>query len=75
MQHRHLINVDYSLASIDDIISRGLWQDWVDLYKQAKVNDLILGRIEHICRHHIVDPYAQRYFFWLNYVKSCQKRS
>jgi hypothetical protein len=69
MEHRHLIKEDYSLTAIEDIISRGLWADWIDLANKALNYTSILDDIEHICRHFINDPYAQRFHFWLNYVK------
>lgn len=31
MLHRHLNHQRFTLAAIDDIISRGQWQDWVEL--------------------------------------------
>jgi hypothetical protein len=73
MYHRHLINEDYSLTSIDDIISRGLWKDWVELRQQSLLDNSLLGKIERICLEYIDDPYAQRYHFWMNYVKKRRK--
>lgn len=29
----------------------------------------LLDKVERICVPRIVDPYAQRYHFWMNYVK------
>jgi len=31
MLHRHLTHQQFTLAAIDDIISRGRWRDWADL--------------------------------------------
>lgn len=75
MEHRNLIREDYSLMSIDNIISRGLWHDWIDLRRQIKLSDSILNDIEQICQHYISDPYAQRYHFWYNYVKHHRERN
>ena len=69
MKHRHLITEDYSLASIDDIISRGLWADWLELGEQIQINPSVVDKIKHVCRHYIDDPYEQRYHFWFNYVQ------
>jgi hypothetical protein len=69
MNHRNLIEEDYSGMAIDDIISRGLWIDWLELDDQVRIDNSTLDIIEHICNHYINDPYAQRYHFWLNYVK------
>ena len=30
---------------------------------------VLLDKVERICAPRIVDPYAQRYHFWMNYVK------
>jgi hypothetical protein len=68
MIHRHLVGETFSLASIDDIISRGKWNDWVELREKTVTDPPILDDIEHICNHYITDPYEQRYHFWMNYV-------
>ena len=39
MQHRHLIHQRLTLAAIDDVISRGRWDDWADL-RRAALQDL-----------------------------------
>jgi hypothetical protein len=70
MIHRHLVEgSSFTLPGIDDIISNGKWADWADLHKEAVNNPPILDSIERICLHYISDPYAQRYHFWLQYVK------
>lgn len=38
MLHRHLNHQRFTLAAIDDIISRGQWQDWVEL-RRAVLSD------------------------------------
>jgi len=68
MNHRHLNHQRFTLAAIDDVISRGRWNDWVDLRQAALANHTLLDDIEHICSHHTPDPYAQRYHFWNQYV-------
>lgn len=69
MLHRHLNHQRYTLAAIDDVISRGQWQDWADL-RRAVLSDLALcDKIERVCRSHAGDPYAQRHHFWMHYAK------
>ena len=76
MLHRHLNdNCGTSLPAIDDIISRGLWQDWVELRQAVPANPLLLERIEHVCQAYVSNPYAQRHHFWMNYVKRKQSPS
>jgi hypothetical protein len=36
MQHGHLNHQRFSLAAIDDVVSRGKWQDWVDLRQAVR---------------------------------------
>ncbi len=71
MQHRHLENdAGYDdPAAVDDIISRGLWQDWVELRQAALRRPSVLEAIERVCRAVAGDPYAQRHRFWLNHVR------
>ena len=69
MLHRHLNHQGYTPAAIDDIISRGRWDDWADL-RQATVDDpALLDTIERVCAPQVVDPYAQRHHFWMNHVR------
>ena len=67
--HRHLNHQDFTLAAIDDVISRGLWRDWADLRRAALQDRSMLSKVEHICRPKLVDPYAQRYHFWMHYAE------
>ena len=69
MQHRHLNHENYTPAAVDDIVSRGRWQDWVDLRKAAIRDATVLDRIERVCARYVSDPYAQRYHFWMNHVR------
>lgn len=70
MRHRHLHDtVGYEPVAVEDIISRGLWQDWVEL-RQAAIDDpSLLDVIERVCQAATHDPYAQRHHFWLNHVR------
>lgn len=69
MQHRHLNHQRLSLAAIDDVISRGQWQDWVDLRQAVLSAPALLDKVERVCRPNIVNAYAQRHHFWMNYVE------
>lgn len=69
MEHRHLNHQRLTLASIDDTISRGVWQDWIALRQAALQDPELLDKVARVCQAHTGDPYAQRYYFWMNYVK------
>lgn len=69
MKHRHLNHQGFTLAAIDDIISRGKWEDWADLRQAALEDPALLDKIERICRHYISNLYAQRYHFWMHWAK------
>lgn len=68
MEHRHLNHQRYTRAAIDDVIARGKRVDW-EVLRQAVLSDpAISEKIRAVCQPRIVDPYAQRYHFWMNYV-------
>jgi len=67
MEHRHLNHHDYTLAAIDDIISRGGRRDWAALRDAARADAAILCRILRVCAAHRGDPSAQRYRLWSHY--------
>jgi hypothetical protein len=69
MQHRHLNHQRLTLAAIDDVISRGRWQDWADLRKAALDDPAVLEKVRKVCGPRISDPYAQRYHFWMRYAQ------
>lgn len=70
MQHRHLTHHRFTLAAIDDVISRGRMEDWFEL-RQAVLDDpTTLEKVAKICAHYVSNPYAQRYHFWMNYVEA-----
>ena len=69
MLHRHLNHKQFTLAAIDDVISRGRWQDWVELRRAVLADGALLEKVDRVCRHYTSDPYAQRYHFWLHYVQ------
>jgi len=70
MQHRHLNHQQYTLAAIDDVISRGQWQDWADLRRAVLADPAIMDKVERVCRPYAADPYAQRYHFWRHYAEA-----
>ena len=49
------------MATIDDVISRGLWRDWADLRQAAANEPSLLDGIEHIWQAFAHDPHAQRH--------------
>jgi hypothetical protein len=70
MLHRHLNHQRFTLAGIDDVIVRGRWQDWAGLRLAILRDRSLLNKVEHLCRPHMFDPYAQRYHFWMHYVEA-----
>jgi hypothetical protein len=70
MQHRHLNHEDFTLAAIDDIISNGTLEDWEDLHMAILKDPTLLKKVKRICNNYILDPYAQCYHFWNNYVET-----
>ena len=72
MQHRHLNHEDFTPAAVDDIITRGRWQDWADMRAAVLADRALMKVVERVCQHYIGDPYAQRHHFWMNYVRQHQ---
>jgi len=70
MHHRHLNHQRFTLAAIDDVISRGKWQDWAELRLAVLSDHALLDKVERVCRHHISAACAQRYHFWMHYVEA-----
>lgn len=69
MEHRHLDHQRYTLAAIDDVITRGRWRDWASLRHAVLADPSLLGKVEQVCRARVGDPYAQRHHFWMHYVE------
>jgi hypothetical protein len=69
MEHRHLNHQRLTLAALDDTISRGLLADWTALRAVVLQDAALMDKVAHVCQAHLHDPYAQRYYFWMNYVK------
>ncbi|PKM06727.1 MAG: hypothetical protein CVV14_11575 [Gammaproteobacteria bacterium HGW-Gammaproteobacteria-4] len=70
MLHRHLNHQRFTLAAIDDVISRGRWSDWAELRRAVLADRSVLDKVERICRQRICDPYAQRHHFWMRYAEA-----
>ena len=64
MLHRHLSHERFTLAAIDDVISRGKWLDWAELRRAALDNRETLEKISRVCQPYEHDPCAQRHRFW-----------
>jgi hypothetical protein len=69
MTHRHLNHERFTLAAIDDVISRGRWNDWAQLRRALLEDRALLNKVEKICQRYAGNPYAQRYHFWRHYVE------
>ena len=69
MLHRHLNHQRFTLAAIDDVISRGRWDDWAELRQAVLADRSLLTKVEQVCRVHAGDPYAQRHHFWMHYAQ------
>jgi hypothetical protein len=60
MLHRHLNHQRFTLAAIDDVISRGRWEDWVELRRAVLADRALLDKVERVCRAHVADPIPMR---------------
>lgn len=69
MLHRHLNHNEFTLAAIDDVISRGSRQDWAMLREAVLQDSPLLEKVLRVCQAHVSDPYAQRYYFWKHYAE------
>jgi hypothetical protein len=73
MEHRHLNHQRFTLAAIDDVISRGNFNDWAELRRAVLADSALLNKVEQVCGQYASDPYAQRHLFWLRYVEAHRK--
>ena len=69
MLHRHLNHQEFTLAAIDDVISRGKRLDWSALRRASLRDPSLLFMVLRVCQANVSDPYAQRYHFWKNYAE------
>jgi hypothetical protein len=67
--HRHLNHQRFTLAAIDDVISRGHWRDWAELRQSVLTDATLMDKVARVCHAHTSDPYAQRYHFWMHYAE------
>jgi hypothetical protein len=72
MRHRHLNHQEFTLAAIDDIISRGSMAAWKAL-REAMGEPEIREKILRVCAAHASDPAAQRHHFWRIYAQAHRK--
>ncbi|MCC7409636.1 MAG: hypothetical protein IT442_16345 [Phycisphaeraceae bacterium] len=68
MEHRHFNHQQSSRVAIDDVIARGKRADWEALRRALLADRALADKIRAVCQPQIVDPYAQRYHFWMHYV-------
>ena len=69
MLHRHLTHQQFTLAAIDNMISRGKRSDWIVLRQAVLKDQNIKKKVLRVCYDQVADPYAQRYHFWKEYVE------
>lgn len=69
MNHRHLTHEHYTAAALDDLVSRGGMEDWRELRQALFANPGLSEKLERVCLAHSSDAFAQRYHFWLEYVR------
>ena len=67
MHHRHLNHERFTAAAIDDIVSRGRWEDWCALRAAALGDAAVMERVRGVCRDRGADPHCQRHRFWWHY--------
>src|SRR6218665_3289118 len=49
MLHRHLDHQRFTLAAIDDVISRGRWREWAELRRAALSDRTLLHKVDGFC--------------------------
>lgn len=70
MHHRHLDTQEFTLAAIDDIISRGSRRNWIELRDAVQADPHIAVKVKKICDHY-ADDGSIRYDFWPVYLRHC----
>ena len=70
MLHRHINPAGYTLPAIDDVISRGGFDDWAALRAALVADRNLIDDVARICAQYTHDPYAQRYHFWKLYAET-----
>ena len=69
MLHRHLNHEGFTLAAIDDVIARGGRADWEEFREALREDPSLFEKVKQDCRPKLIDPYAQRYHFWMRYAQ------
>jgi hypothetical protein len=69
MFHRHLNHEQFTLAAIDDVITRGERADWAELRRALNADRALVAKVVQVCRAHAAEPTAQRHHFWLRYAE------
>jgi hypothetical protein len=70
MKHRGITLNTCTLAAIDDVISRGAFDDWLELYRAVSVEPDIREDIISICNNYIDDPSERCHRFWKIFIES-----
>lgn len=70
MIHRHINNKEYTLAAIDDVMSRGSLLDWLELRDAIKQDEEVAHRVKQMCGHYAGTDDI-RFLFWIKYLKHC----
>ena len=68
MRHRNACEShegNCGIMAAEDIIARGLWDDWMDLRGWCRRNPKIMEYTARAARSHAHLPHAQRHRFWL----------
>lgn len=73
MQHRHLTHTEHTNpACVEDVILRGLWDDWVDLSDAMDGNPQVRQAVIQVCEPNIENPFNQRHIFWFQYAQASE---
>ena len=64
MKHRHLVHEDFTLAAIEDILDRGVWEDWEELITpiEADPHGEIAEYTRKACEHELT--FDRKWFTW-----------
>lgn len=74
MLHRHLDAPGYTLAAIDDVIERGMLDDWLDLAQAVRDDPDVKARVRRIVRARTGEQSTIHHAFWrsrLLYLDEC----
>lgn len=70
MLHRHIDPKGWTLAAIDDVISNGELDDWLELRDAARLDPSLLAQIKKIADHGAIHGEdIDAYIFWKAYVE------